>query len=212
MKNIFITLCVSYVFMLSWGWAYFEEQYVCSIDKNVIEVSLTAGEAVCFTYIAQVSTAIDELNQELIQANKYLDQWRDKAYWTKIYDELRLRRDNMVNLRTQVIAAVDDYEIELFLKVKPIVAAYLIPRRQKVLNKIVTADKLLVSLKEAGDAETYGFVVKQAEKLQQQLILYDRIRFASTFMELIPPLKLYIQSWWFELDSINDKPDSANIT
>ena len=212
MKNILSILFVVCTCMLSWWWAYFEEQYICSIDKNVIEVSLTSGEAVCFTYIAQVSTAIDSLNEELIQANRYLEQWRDKDYWTTVSDEIRTRRDNMVNLRTQVIAAIDDYEIELFLKVKPIVAAYLMPRRQKVVNKIVTADALLISLKEAWDIQTYWFVVRQAEKLQQQLILYDRIRFATTFMELIPPLKIYIQSWGFELDSIDDKPDTTNIT
>ena len=195
-----------------WWWAYFEEQYLCSVEKNVIEVSLTSWEAVCFTYIAQVTKAVDELNEDLIQANKYLNQWRDKEYRTEVSNELRWRRDGMLSLRTQVIAAIDDYENELFIKVKPIVWAYLIPKRQKVVGKIVTANQLLVSLKEAWDIETYGFVVKQTEKLQQQLILYDSIRLATTFMELIPPLKLYIQWGWIELDSIDDKPDSTTIT
>jgi hypothetical protein len=96
-------------------------------------------------------------------------------------------------LRTQLIAAVDDYEIELYLKVKSIVASYLMPKRQRVVDKIITANKLLTHLKEVGDIENYAFVVRQAEKLQQQLILYDSIRFSASFMELIPPLKIYIQ-------------------
>jgi hypothetical protein len=44
------------------------------------------------------------------------------------------------------------------------------------------------------------------------LILYDSIRFSASFMELIPPLKIYIQWWWFQLDSIDDKPVKKDVT
>ncbi len=106
---------------------------------------------------------------------------------------MRARLYALEQLRSQMIIAVDDYEFELFLKVKSLVAWHMMPRRQQVMNKITTADKLLAQLKKVGNIQQYTFVVRQAEKLQQQLILYDRIREASSFGQLIPPLKLYFQ-------------------
>jgi len=206
MRKILLFVCIVCSFLPWVSWAYFEEQYYCTIDKNIIDVSLTVWDEFCFTYLSQVSERIDQLDVDIKKANNYLRQWRDSEYRTTVADELRESKASLVVLRTQLIAAVDDYEIELFLKVKSIVASYLMPKRQSVADKITTSNKLLLHLKEIGDIENYAFVVRQAEKLQQQLILYDSIRFATSFMELIPPLKIYIQWWWFELDSIEDKP------
>lgn len=207
--SLFIILCVS----LPWiSWAYFEEQFYCTIDKNIIDVSLTVWDEFCFTYLMQVSDRVEQLNDDIKKAESYLRQWRDNVYRTEVWKELRDSKANLVSLRTQLIAAVDDYEIELYLKVKSIVASYLMPKRQRVVDKIITANKLLTHLKEVGDIENYAFVVRQAEKLQQQLILYDSIRFSASFMELIPPLKIYIQWWWFQLDSIDDKPVKKDVT
>lgn len=209
--SLFIYLCL----FSSQTSAYFEERYFCTIEKNVIEVSLQDWDEQCFGYIAQITETVNSLEEEIIQTNTYLDQWRNKEYWTEVGNELRARRDNLNHLKSQIITAIDDYEVELFLKVKSLIASYLMPKRQIVLGKITTANGLLEHLKQIGDAENYTFVVRQVEKLQQQLILYDRIRFALSFMELIPPLKLYIQWWGFVLDSIEDKPvqkSTKNIT
>ena len=149
----------------------------------------------------QLSAGVDEVDSDIQQAETYITEGNDVSYWQVVQIDLLQKKADLENLRHQFDVAISDYEQELFVKIKGIVWYYLMPKRQEVIEKLDKADLLLVRLKLMGDTENYHFVVEQVELLQQQLILLDRIRFAYSFAELIPPLKIYINGGWFELNN-----------
>lgn len=141
----------------------------------------------------QLSTKIDVLDSDLAQVDIHIDKGDDISYRSEVQEDLKQKKTRYTTLRSKFVIAIDDYEYELFLKVKSLAAYYMMPRREDLLHKIDQADTLLLRLKLMGDEETYAFVIEQLALMKQELLLLDQIRFARSFLELIPPLKIYIR-------------------
>lgn len=175
------------------GYGYFEWKYFCSVEGNTIDVSIATGDQKCFPYLEQLSTRIDVLDEDISTAGVHIKAENDLAYRIQVKQDLEKKRDILKTLRDQFVTAIDDYEKELFFKVKSLVGHYLMPKREEVVQKIQQAYSLLFRLKLAGDEKNFAFVVSKMDYLETQLLLLDRIKFAHTFAELIPPLKQYLK-------------------
>ena len=182
------------LFILSFkSYGYFEWRYFCSVQGNVIDVSIATGDQKCFPYLEQLSTRIDVLEEDINSANVHIKAEKDISYRTQVKEDLEKKKDILKNLRDQFIVAIDDYEKELFFKVKSLVGHYLMPKREEIVKKIQQSYSLLFRLKLAGDEKNFAFVVSKMDQLEMELTLLDRIKFAHTFAELIPPLKQYLR-------------------
>lgn len=112
------------------------------------------------------------------------------------------RRAEWLSLRERFIVAIDDYERDLFLRVKGLVTFYLKPEREQLFEKIQQANTLLLRLKLIGDTERYQFVLQNLEQLQRMVSFLDHIKFSQNFGELIPPLKEYLEQPRVRTDDI----------
>ena len=182
------------LFILSFkSYGYFEWKYFCSVKGNAIDVSITTGDQKCFPYLEQLSTRINVLEEDISTAEGHIKAEKDISYWIQVKQDLEKKKNILKNLRDQFVVAIDDYEKELFLKVKSLVGYYLMPKREEIVQKIQQAQSLLFRLKLAGDEKNFAFVVSKMDRLEIKLALLDRIKFAHTFAELIPPLKQYLK-------------------
>lgn len=93
-----------------------------------------------------------------------------------------------------MLTAVQDFESELFFRVKRLVGYYLMPRYHELQQKVAKADKLMVRLLLLGERQQISFVLDQRDMRERELVLLERIQYATTFATLIPPLQ-----WWMKL-------------
>ena len=139
---------IAFVCILSWkSYGYFEYKYFCSVDGNAIEVSIATGDQKCFPYLEQLSIRIDVLDEDILKATAHIKAEDDITYRQQVEQDLREKRQVLENLRKQFLVAIDDYEKELFLKIKSLVGFYLMPEREKIVKKIQQAQSLLFRLK-----------------------------------------------------------------
>lgn len=187
-------LFILWLFIFSFkSYSYFEWKYFCGVEGNTIEVSIATGEQKCFPYLEQLSSRIDHLDEDIVSADAHIKAEHDIAYRVKTKQHLLDKQQALIVLRDQFVVAIDDYERELFLKVKLLVSHYLRPQREKVAEKIQQAHSLLFRLKLAWDEKNFVFVTGKLEQLERELMFLDRIKFAPSFDELIPPLKVYLK-------------------
>jgi hypothetical protein len=91
------------------------------------------------------------------------------------------------------VATIDDYEIDLFHRVKGILTFYLKDERDRLHDQIAQLRKLLLELKLQGATLEYEKTVKHMENLLQFSLLLERIKSSNSFDELIVPLKSYMR-------------------
>ncbi len=144
-KHIIIT-CVIALGSMAIGSVngYFEHTYFCGIDGNSISVSIQEGDRLCFEYLASMAVTITELDAGIIRAQGYVNVGTDddRAYREGILVDLNRQRQDRISLRERLVVAVDDYEWDLFLRIKGLVSFYLKPEREVIFDKITQANSL----------------------------------------------------------------------
>ncbi|USN54353.1 MAG: hypothetical protein H6765_07425 [Candidatus Peribacteria bacterium] len=115
--------CVTSVF--GFVQASFANTYFCTIEGNSITVSIETGTDYCFGYVANVHQSLQAINQDIAKASEHIKQREDVRYWSSVQYELELKQASLLDLQAKLIAAIDDYEFDLFLRVKTILAVYL---------------------------------------------------------------------------------------
>ncbi len=173
---------------------YFEQKYFCVIQGSSVTVSIQEGEKLCFEYLAAMQTNISELDTDITRAEGYTNIGTDddKAYWNHTVADLNSQKQARISLREKLIVAIDDYEWDLFLRIKWLTTFYLKPERELLFGKVSQANTLLLRLKLIGDISKYEFVLGKVDELQSKVALLDRIKFSQNFSELIPALKAYL--------------------
>ena len=124
--------------------SYFEHTYFCGIDGSSISVSIQEGDKLCFDYLASMAATIAELDADIIRAQSYVNVGTDddRAYREGILVDINRQRQDRISLRERLVVAVDDYEWDLFLRIKGLVSFYLKPEREVIFDKITQANSL----------------------------------------------------------------------
>lgn len=112
------TLIGSYLLFPAPAQGYFEQQYFCTVEGNSIVVALQSGNKYCFDYLHDFSLSIQHINEEREIAQKYITDGEDVIYWNTVDDQLRIKKQSISDLQQQFLAAIADYEVNLFLRIK----------------------------------------------------------------------------------------------
>ncbi len=187
--------------VLAWTYAlfpvdvnwYFEHQYFCSVEWNSIVVTLQTGQRYCFAYIRDFSLSIQNINEQRETAQSYIKDGEDVAYRNTVDDQLRMKKQQMTDLQQQFLAAIEDYENNLFLRIKWILNYYFRQTRLDLTASIDQTRQLLLYTKLAGERDKYELLLLKLEAYLQRMQLLDQIRFSQQFDQLIPPLKSYLR-------------------
>lgn len=173
---------------------YFENKFLCTIGDNSITVSLHEWEKPCFDYIEKVATKINTLQEDISTAQHYIDKNRDVEYRTAIKETLSEDKARYELSRNQLVTTMDDYENELFLRIKVLVYFYLQPERVAIEEKIAQADVLLLRMRLSWIWDQYRTVLNKRDELYRDWLLLDAIKRATSFEALLFPLKTYLDS------------------
>lgn len=197
--TIFKKYCASLLVvigLLVWwsGFGYFEDRFYCILEESSITVSLQEWETYCFSYIQKITNKIDTLNNDIIVAQEYIAAQEDVAYWKSIWAWLIATKNQYNDSRTQIMIAMQDYEKELFLRVKSLVSSYLKPEYDDITQKIQQADKLLEHLRTTWNKDTYQSVLQKRDALYREWLLLDAIKWSYSFETLLFPLKTYLDT------------------
>ncbi len=124
--------------------SYFEHTYFCVIDGGSISVSIQEGDKLCFDYLASMATNIAELDAGIIRAQSYVNVGTedDRTYREGVLGNLNRQKQDWVSLRERLVVAIDDYEWDLFLRIKGLVSFYLKPERAVIFDKVSQANAL----------------------------------------------------------------------
>lgn len=180
------------LFPVSTQW-YFEHQYFCSVEWNSIVVTLQTGQRYCFAYIQDFALSIQSINTQREVAQSYIADGEDVAYWNTVDDQLRMKKQQVGDLQQQFLVAIEDYEDNLFLRIKWILNYYFRQTRLDLSASIDQTRQLLLYTKLAGDRDKYELLLLKLEVYLQRMQLLDQIRFSQQFDQLIPPLKSYLR-------------------
>lgn len=194
-RLILLVLCLVWWFLLPSQWfSYFENKFLCTIEDTSITVSLTDWEKPCFSYISKVAAKIATLEEDITIAQQYIDANRDVDYWTALKETLDENRATYEFSRNQIVTSMDDYENELFLRIKVLVYSHLKSEREETEQKIKQADMLLLRMKLSWNDEQYPTVITKRNQLYREWLLLDAIKRSGSFEELLFPLKSYLDS------------------
>ena len=179
-----------------WVDAYFEHTYRCVIEETTIQVSLTTGEQLCLDYMAWLSKLLQQTIGDIksASANAATTEWYDYTYRNGVVVALTEKKASLTDMQQKIILAMQDFEQELFVRVKGIVWYYLLQHTWTIQEKIQQWKTLLTRLIIVGNKEQYIYVRKQLDEREREIIFLDRIKQSSDFATLLPPLK-----WWIEL-------------
>lgn len=190
---LYVCILCCFFFPVAWL-SYFQDRYRCSVEKNSIDVSLSTGEQQCMRYLSWVQDVLNTTKVKLSNARKNQEVGNDAAYWWQVVTQLESQQDNLLSTQKALIVAMQDFEQELFVRVKRVVWYYLRPRQTDLLDKQTQARKLLSRLLVAWNIEQYAFVRTQMKYVEHELMFLERIKDASDFSTLIPPLQ-----WWMQI-------------
>lgn len=197
LKKLFYSICcivwLSLLFPTD-TFSYFENNFLCTIEETSITVSLHDWEKPCFDYIQKVAVKITTLQEDIKIAQQYIESNRDTEYRITIKETLSADKATYEFSREQIITAMNDYEGELFLRIKVLVYFYLKPEREATDEKIAQADILLLRMRLSWNGDQYATVLKKRDALYRERLLLDAIKHASSFEELVFPLKTYLDS------------------
>lgn len=187
-------------FLISlWVFGYFEDKYRCVIESEVIQVSLATWDKLCMDYLAGLSTLIANSTEDLAIAekNKEITSWYDRSYREKQEEQLKRKKNLLINTQENILLAVQDFEKELFVRVKSVVWYYLFAHTTKIKDKLAQWVKLQHRLLVLWNREQLVFVRHQMDLWERELLFLDRIQKSNNFNELIPVLKR-----WFSFQEI----------
>lgn len=176
---------------------YFEHRYSCAIGTTSITVSLKQTEThkKCFEYIERIAEKVSILEEDIQTAQWLIGAGRDIAYRNEVVLSLQKEHQQYLLSRQQIITAMDDFERELFIRVKWIVYVYLNPRYEELSQTVDKIDELLYRTKMQGTIDQYQFVIDKRDQLYRERLILDAIRAASSFETLIVPLRKYFQDY-----------------
>jgi hypothetical protein len=175
--------------------SYFEDRFFCEVSSEQITVSLHEGETLCFTYIAKITDRITELQEDIRIAQQFIQRDLDVQYWSTVWSSLLERKNQFLNSRRLMIDAMEDYEKELFLRVKWLISFYLKPEYDALTKKIAQADFLLAHLRLTGNGEMYPTILQRRDELYREWLLLEAIKTAHSFETLLFPLKTYLHDY-----------------
>lgn len=171
---------------------YFENRFYCSIEWNTVTVTIEDWSTYCFGYIEKIATRIAWLDQDIETAQEYIDEWTDRVYRYNLQSDFLVEKQQLERSRQQIIKAMDDFEKELFLRIKTLISFYLKPEWEEIEQKLDQADILKTHLTNQWNAEQYHKVVIKRNELYREWLLLDAIKQAQTFETLLFPLKTYL--------------------
>ena len=172
--------------------AYFHDRYRCTLSDASVEISLQTGEKSCMIYLDGLDQLITT-NQSQIDDARQNQDMGDAEYRKSILTQLEHQKNKLEYTRQAVLLAMDDFEQELFLRVKRVVGYYLMRKETDLLTKQAQATKLLWRLLVMGNSAQYIFVRDQMDLWERELMFLERIQQAGDFATLIPPLKRWIE-------------------
>lgn len=179
------------------GSTYFEDRYLCDVGSSSITVSLKQTQwwtlKTCFEYVEKVAKKITILDQDIYSAQWLIDAGRDVPYWTEVRDTLKQERERYDTSRTQLLVAMNDFERELFIRVKSVIYVYLSPKWNDLDEKMAKSSELLDLTKALWNQSQYEIIRQKRDQLYVQRLLLDTIRRATSFDTLMVPLKTYIR-------------------
>lgn len=194
-RIVLFTLSILLSTLPLWVGAYFEHTYWCVIGESTIQVSLTTGEQLCLDYMAWLSKLLQQTIQDIKSAwdNAASTEWYDYTYRNGVVVTLTEKKASLTDVQQKIILAMQDFEQELFVRVKGIVWYYLLKHTWTIEEKIQQWRTLLTRLTIVGNKEQYIYVRKQLDEREREIIFLDRIQQSSDFATLLPPLKRRIE-------------------
>ncbi len=191
-KVILWIIAVWSIFFTTIAFSYFENRFFCDVSSDIITVSLHEWETLCFTYIEKITERVTELHEDIRIAQQFIDRDLDVEYWSSVWRWLIERRNQFLNSRRLLLDAMEDYEKELFLRVKWLISFYLKPEHDEITKKIAQADFLLAHLRLVWDREMYPTILQRREELYREWLLLEAIKTSYSFETLLFPLKTYL--------------------
>ena len=188
---------------LSTANAYVTDTFVCEVEANTVVVALENetrdGDEQfdsCFAMLEALENEIVLLNDNIQRADQLIAEGREVEYWSATRTSLQEQQALYKRSQTQLINAIDDFERELFIRIKTIAYVILGPEREELINDIRTTEALLVVTQRRWSTEQYALVRRGLSQLQKELFYIDAIQRASTFGQLLPALKVYFSVQW----------------
>lgn len=175
------------------GQGYFEHAYFCTVVDNSIIVTLQTGNTYCFGYLRDFSVSLQRVNEQRETAQSYIRKGEDIDYRNTVDNQLLAKKEQITNLQKQFLAAIEDYEGNLFLRIKWILNYYFKQTRIDLSASIDQTKQLLLYTKLAGDRDKYAALLVKLEVYGERMQLLDQIKFSQQFDQLIPALKAYIR-------------------
>jgi hypothetical protein len=186
-----------------WGWFfmmpvqwYFEERYQCILENDIIQVSLTTGSKPCMEYMAGLYTLLNDTREDLKAAeeNKEETDGYDRSYREWQLKTLQKKYTTLIETQQELGIAMDDFEKELFIRVKSLVWYYLFGYTTELQKKYDQWVRLMNRLLLAWNDQQYKVIRTQMDWRLRELIVLERIKDASDFAALVAPLKQRIKS------------------
>lgn len=172
--------------------AYFEARYFCEVKARQITVTLQKTDKLCLSYVHETSKRSKELADNIAAAQNHIRLKQDVEYWQWVSTALQLERAGIESLKEKMLAAITDFERDLFRKIHALVRYQLKWDREKVFAKDAEITQQWVIAKESGDLNALVLAIQRREYYQKRIALLDRIHFAASFEELMPFLKEYL--------------------
>jgi hypothetical protein len=136
-------------------------------------------------YVQDVHTSLQHLNEDISRANDQLKAREDTLYRSQVKLDLEDKQSKLMDLQDKLVAAIDDYESDLFMRVKTILLVYLRDDMTQLAKQYEQTSNFLNQVKRMGDRGKYRELLVQQEDTYIQLNHLQDIRDAANFLELL---------------------------
>lgn len=192
MKKLIIPIII--LLYISFWSAYFEDKYFCKFNTQNIEVSLKKEKwfEKCLDYYNKIYIQIKQIDKSIKTTNWYLEIDDDKLYRNKVKLELEGQMANLIYLQNILNKSLNEFENNLFIKVKKLLNFYLRVEKDK-LEVQYTATKIQIdNHKKSWNIEWFRNTINRFETIQLKRNILQKVFIATNFEELIPLLKVWI--------------------
>lgn len=198
MKKILLYI----LFLLGFLWtcfSYFEDKYFCSVQWNLIYVSLDKVDDdynKCLYLMKTINDKIVNYDNNITRANRYIEKWEDISYRKVVLEKINTEKEAIELLQSKLNISIQSFEASLFKKIMKLLDFHLEKEKNQMDKDEKILKKLLNETILSGDKEMFRETIEKLDLVGIKLALLTQILNATSFDQLIPYLR-----YWVQLDS-----------
>lgn len=187
MKKILFTIVMTYLCFIWTSFAYLQDNFFCTIWNNTITVTIEKkNNYKCKEYLVTLSQSITNETNNVLSIQEIIEQGHDIDYWVSVREDKRSQIKSMINLKSQIEEAINEFEWNLFVKIKE----YL---DYSTSYDLTVYKKALKSLKNIEKTNWVNSIIKKKmEYISESITYIKNINSATDFDILITNYNKYL--------------------